>query len=82
MSRVHTRVQYIHRRCLRAPSACMHATQHNPHVTRGRVVAECVARTNVWPRVQSCGLCPADFASGRVELSNANSVVEAHGRAA
>ena len=52
------------------------------HVTRSRVVAECVARTNVWARVQSCGLCPADFASGRVEFSNASSVVEAHRRAA
>eukprot|EP00966_Prymnesium_polylepis_P084633 1959380-Prymnesium_polylepis.1 len=27
-------------------------------------------------------LCPADFASGRVEFFYANSVVEAHGRAA
>eukprot|EP00966_Prymnesium_polylepis_P096908 2245317-Prymnesium_polylepis.1 len=52
------------------------------HVTRGRVVAECVARTYVWARVQSCGLCPEDFVSDRVGFSNANSVVEAHGRAA
>ena len=46
------------------------------------MVAECVARTNVWARVQSRGLRPADFASGRVEFSNASSMVEAHGRAA
>jgi hypothetical protein len=63
MSRVHTRVQNIHRWCLRAPLACMHATLQNPRDQGSRGCG--TSRTDQYGSV--CGLVssPADFVLAR-----------------